>query len=288
MIRGDLLSSERYASVSDGAKVLFIAILLSADDAGLFEAGSFALARAATLPIDRIDPLRDELTGADLVRTYRQGEKLFGFVPRYRQRLQRTTLRHPVPPADVVRDDASFVEICAKLKLTGLHGGLPDDPLLPSGSSTVESQSGSSKPSGEQRQISDAQPPEVEVEVEGITTHPSGVLACGPCPHGEILKLWEVRLPEHIQPKTWTGTRRTHLAARWRETAKRRSWASAADGLTWFDELFRDIAEHSSFLTGRAPGTKGRSSFMATLDWLVQAGNFARVVDGEFWDRRAA
>ena len=66
MIRDDMLDSERVQKRSVPARWLYLTILLSADDVGLFEVSHFKLHRAAALDEKSIPVLLKELAEADL------------------------------------------------------------------------------------------------------------------------------------------------------------------------------------------------------------------------------
>lgn len=90
------------------------------------------------------------------------------------------------------------------------------------------------------------------------------------CPQEQIRQLWAEKVPNAVQPRTWTGARSEALKARWREDRKRQS-------LEWWAGLFEHIAD-SNFLMGRT-SSPGRTPFLVSLDWLVKAENFAKTLD---------
>ena len=95
------------------------------------------------------------------------------------------------------------------------------------------------------------------------------------CPHDEIRALYHELLPMCRATRTWTGKRRKHLQARWREDPMRQN-------LDWWREFFSTIAE-SKFLTGRAKPTNGRETpFLADLAWIVSPENFAKILDDTY------
>ena len=105
LIREDVLTSERVCKQTPEGRWLFMAILLKADDAGLFEATSFDLSRAADLRRDHVDLLLQQLADCDLVRLYEVKGKRYGFVPRYGQEKRHLVVLHPLPPAALIADD---------------------------------------------------------------------------------------------------------------------------------------------------------------------------------------
>lgn len=74
--------------------------------------------------------------------------------------------------------------------------------------------------------------------------------------------------------REWTSARAQALRSRWREKPERQN-------VDWWRRLFAYCAE-SDFLTGRAKPGNGRRPFEMTLDWLVKAENFAKVLEGRY------
>lgn len=105
LIREEMLESERVLALPVEARWLYVTVLLSADDLGLFEATSFKLARRSDIRREAGEQLLSMLSDADLVRLYEVDGKRFGFIPRFRQRIQIRFLKHPPPPEELMRDD---------------------------------------------------------------------------------------------------------------------------------------------------------------------------------------
>lgn len=86
----------------------------------------------------------------------------------------------------------------------------------------------------------------------------------------------------------WEGAKAEAMRSRWRWvlTAKRKSgepYATTKDeALAWFDRFFSYVAD-SDFLSGRnGKWTK------CSLEWLVKAENFSKVVQGNYTNKDAA
>jgi len=146
LIREGLLESEAVLSLTIEARWLYIAICLTADDMGLFEATEFRLARRADLKKEHIQRLLSMLNDVDLIRLYSDGKKTFGIIPKFRQRLQIKRIKYPIPPESLYSDDEDAVEKFNKLKYLA--------------SKTTDTQQMDSS------WIADAQPPEPELEPE--------------------------------------------------------------------------------------------------------------------------
>jgi uncharacterized protein YdaU (DUF1376 family) len=100
--------------------------------------------------------------------------------------------------------------------------------------------------------------------------------ASAACPHKEIIALYHECLPELARVKTWEGSRPISLRARWREDKKRQS-------LDYWRRFFMHVSK-SDFLMGRT-ASKDRTPFVADLEWLITARNFAKVIEGKYHAR---
>lgn len=105
VIRDELLTSERYWSVSIEAQRLFIHLLLNVDDVARFSGKNYTI-RSACFPGQAIEPakvekLLAELQDIDLIRMYDANNERFIFVPRFKQRLRFTKSRYPAPPQEI-------------------------------------------------------------------------------------------------------------------------------------------------------------------------------------------
>lgn len=100
--------------------------------------------------------------------------------------------------------------------------------------------------------------------------------AVPPCQHEQIVDLYNEILPmgRQIRKSLWNGTRAKHLQARWREDPERQN-------LLWWGKLFHHIAK-SPFLTGKTSPRPGRNPFEISLDWIVDPGNFPKILEGKY------
>lgn len=102
IIRDEILSSERYWSVSNDSKLLFLHILLVADDFGNAHGSHFSLRTKcfAGHQVENavIDRLLDQLVAVDLVRLYEVDEVRYVHIPRFRQRLRHVKRVYPISP----------------------------------------------------------------------------------------------------------------------------------------------------------------------------------------------
>ena len=96
-----------------------------------------------------------------------------------------------------------------------------------------------------------------------------------PCPHDEIVAAYHELLPECPRVREWGAPNRKQLAARWREKKERQE-------LEWWRHVFR-LVSASDWLMGR---TSRDGPFVFSLGWFVKAGNFAKVLNGQYENRK--
>lgn len=105
IIRDELLTSERYWSVCDESRLLYIHLLLCADDTARYTGQNFSLRTKCfagrQMEAERMEFLLAELASHDLIRLYEVASERFVFIPRYRQRLRFTNSRFPAPPVEL-------------------------------------------------------------------------------------------------------------------------------------------------------------------------------------------
>lgn len=94
------------------------------------------------------------------------------------------------------------------------------------------------------------------------------------CPHQQIIDAYHEELPMCPRIREWTPARAQALRTRWRERPERQC-------MEWWRNLFAYCAK-SDFLTGKARPAPGRKPFELSLDWLIKAENFAKVLEGRY------
>ena len=95
------------------------------------------------------------------------------------------------------------------------------------------------------------------------------------CPHQQIIAAYHEELSSCPKVKVWSKANEKNLARRWREDLTRQD-------LQWWRHLFKAVAE-SDFLMGR---TSRDGPFVFSLGWCVKAENFAKVVNGNYENRK--
>lgn len=265
-----MLDSERVQTLPVDARWLYLTVLLSADDIGLFEVAPFKLARRSGLDQKSIPLLTQLLADVDLIRLYESIGKRFGFIPRFRQRMQIKRTKHPLPPMALMVDDVDAIN---KIK------GLPTNPPLDNRG---------------QPQVTDTQPsepePEPEEEIRTPTVFVDTAIAAPTkykrpaCPSESLVELYHKHLPSLPAVEILSDGRKRSLSARWAQVCGESNFDRAA-GLEWFRWYFAHVAT-SKFLMGQVKGKNG-NYFRCTFEFLMTPEKFVRVVEG-FYHREIA
>src|SRR6187399_1898226 len=102
IVRDGLLESEAVLSLPPEGRWLYVSILLSADDYGLFEATPFKLAKRGDIKREHVGVLMTAMVDVDLVRLYSRSDvataRTFGVVTKFDQRMRGYRSKFPLPP----------------------------------------------------------------------------------------------------------------------------------------------------------------------------------------------
>ncbi len=104
------------------------------------------------------------------------------------------------------------------------------------------------------------------------------------CPQQKLLALYAELLPTLTQPRVWEGARADAMRARWRQcavpSAVSKGYTTEDEGLRYWRKFFDYVAKSQKLVNGipRADG----SPWQPDLEWLMKAGNFAKVVEGKY------
>jgi uncharacterized protein YdaU (DUF1376 family) len=122
---------------------------------------------------------------------------------------------------------------------------------------------------------------------QNITTDANASMsgtAFPPCPHKELLKLYQKHLPHLTQPRLWEGSRMTTMKSRWVQASRPSEYSpkgynSLPEGLAWWDSFFGYIAGDTSLPKGFE--SNGRT-WKPDLVWIINPTNFAKIIDGKY------
>jgi len=257
MIRDGLLESEAVLSLPAEGRWLYVAILLSADDVGLFEATQFKLSRRADLKPDLIPRLLAMLVDLDLVRLYQgAGMRTFGFIPKFAQRLQIKRARYPLPPLSLLEGDEDATN---KIK----H--LAPNPTVDDGGSPIST-------------VGQQPEPEPEPEKKREIRRRGADLT------GQIVEAYHQELPTLPQVRVMGKTRAARIKAlsSWVLSSKKPDGTPRAETpeqcVEWFRAYFRRAASND-FLMGRTARSESHANWRADIDFLVSEKGVRHVIE---------
>jgi hypothetical protein len=95
--------------------------------------------------------------------------------------------------------------------------------------------------------------------------------------HADVIAAYHELCPNLPEVKVWTAKRSQSLEAR---VAERKAAGKPADTVDYWRGVFRQVAS-SDFLCGRS------NDFRANLEWLIRPENFAKVIEGNYANRKA-
>lgn len=270
LVREGLLDSEAVLSVPVEARWLFVVITLTADDIGLFEATEFRLARRADVGREVAARLMQLLQDADLIRLYEVDGKRYGFVPRFRQRVQIRKPRYPLPPLALMQDDTDAINKIKDL----VPDPTVDQPL-------DSSWTGDGQPSEAEAEVEEEKESSSPTEIQTLvaTGKPGATYRVPPCPYAELVALYHRHLPALPAVEVLNAGRKRAMQARWREVCADGK-LDRAKALEWFGWFFEHVSR-SDFLMGRIAGRSGRT-WAASFDFLLTPTKFTRVVEGAY------
>jgi hypothetical protein len=263
LIREGLMESEAMLSVPLEARWLFVIIMLSADDLGLFEATEFKLARRADINRDLGATMMQLLADVDLVRFYEVDGKRFGFIPKFQQRVQIQNARHPIPPRFIFEDDEDASSKFNKLAIKTTVGA-------PVGSGCA----------------TDGQRSEDEVEVLQDASHPRPRGWLPDCPSQQFVALYHEVLPElpSVRVIKANSTRAKRIVSFWRwiltstKTDGARRATNAEEALAWLRGYF-ERARQNDFLMGRTRRSEAHAGWECDLDFLLTEKGMKHVIE---------
>lgn len=104
------------------------------------------------------------------------------------------------------------------------------------------------------------------------------------CPHQKIIALYAKHLGHLPQPRVWDGNRATMLRQRWQQASKPSAFSpdgyiTEEQGLAWWDSFFNYINNDTKLAIGFQ---SNGSTWQPDLPWIVNASNFAKIIDGKY------
>lgn len=101
-----------------------------------------------------------------------------------------------------------------------------------------------------------------------------------PCPYQKIIDLYHQILPDLPEVRVLNPKRKSQIKARWQSAiganGQRECW-----NLEFWEKYFNYVRS-CPFLMGKSQPSPGRPVFFADLEWLTNATNFAKVIEGKY------
>ncbi|WP_205629939.1 hypothetical protein [Dechloromonas denitrificans] len=253
------MENEDLAELPPVARLLFVYLWMLADREGRLEDRPKRIAGRA-LPYDRevdVDDLLNQLVGAGFITRYTVGEMALIQIINF--------AKHQSPH---VRETAS--------ELPGIEQGTTKEVTK----HNLGSAEASPRSPDSLFPLPDSLLPGSDADASVVASN-----SLAPCPQQEILGLYANELPDLAQPRVWNGAREKNLRNRWAwvlaDLKKKDKPHDKTAGLVFFQRMFAYIGK-SDLLMGRS------GKWSASLPWIVEAENFAKIIEGNYENREAA
>lgn len=100
------------------------------------------------------------------------------------------------------------------------------------------------------------------------------------CPYEKIKDLYHTILPTLPRVRILTPKRQSSIKARWTQKFTLKD-GTPSNTIEFWEKYFTYISE-SQFLMGQVEPLKGRKRFIADLEWVTNASNFAKIIEGKY------
>lgn len=108
------------------------------------------------------------------------------------------------------------------------------------------------------------------------------------CPIKKIIDIYHETLPMGTPVRTWKSAKRIKIMkARWEELVEDEKCESEEAALSILRDFFINAIASSNFLTGKiAPRNPNDAPFQISLEWILTEGNWDKIVDGHYVNRK--
>lgn len=100
-----------------------------------------------------------------------------------------------------------------------------------------------------------------------------------PAPYEEIRDLYHEILPELTECRVLSTKRKSQINARWNQTVGKSK--KPCNDLDFWRRFFNYVRK-CPWLMGEIPPAEGRRQFVASLEWITNENNFAKIIEGEY------
>lgn len=108
------------------------------------------------------------------------------------------------------------------------------------------------------------------------------------CPIKKFIDIYHETLPMGTPVRTWKSAKRIKIMkARWKELVEDEKCESEEAALSILRDFFINAIASSNFLTGKIPPRNPNDApFQISLEWILNEGNWDRIVDGYYVNRK--
>ncbi len=108
------------------------------------------------------------------------------------------------------------------------------------------------------------------------------------CPIKKFIDIYHETLPMGTPVRTWKSAKRIKsMKARWKELVEDEKCESEEAALSILRDFFTNAIASSNFLTGKiAPRNPNDAPFQISLEWILTEGNWDKIVDGHYVNRK--
>ncbi len=108
------------------------------------------------------------------------------------------------------------------------------------------------------------------------------------CPIKKFIDIYHETLPMGTPVRTWKSAKRIKIMkARWKELVEDEKCESEEAALSILRDFFINAIASSNFLTGKIPPRNPNDApFQISLEWILTEGNWDKIVDGHYVNRK--
>lgn len=101
-------------------------------------------------------------------------------------------------------------------------------------------------------------------------------------PYEQIQEIYNEIMLDNPACMTLTDARKSLIRARWNDKTKT---VGVRQNLDYWRKFFTRLSQ-SDFITGKVLNSNGKAPFVANFDWIFNATNFAKIIEGTYENRR--
>jgi hypothetical protein len=271
ILRDSLLDSPRFHSLSsDSARLLFVEMILLADDYGITPAYPLFLGRrtasARRAADEAINKMTSELADQDLIRLYQVGGQNYAYIPRFNNWPRAKKSKWPMPPDALGGREIKDLQE----KRTANAAQSPNKRAANAPETETETETETAT--------------ETETNTSTSARADHACIQLPNCPGEKIVECYHEVLPElpRVMLPTEARQRAMRKFWRWVLTSKKSDGqpraSNADEALAWTRAYF-NRARGNDFLMGRSGGGRGHENWRCDFDFLLTERGRTHVIE---------